>query len=66
MLNGKDTIIRLIARQIKKKLVRISEWVNFPEPKSLQGRVKVELNLTSYATIANLKNATGVDISSFV
>ena len=40
--------------------------MNFLEPKSLQGRVKVELNLTSYTTITNLKNATGVDISSFV
>ena len=39
--------------------------MNFPQPKSLQGRVKVELNLNSYATITNLKNETGVDISSF-
>ena len=37
----------------------------FPEPKSLGGRVKVELNLSNYATKADLKNATGVDASSF-
>ena len=38
----------------------------FPEPKSSGGRVKVELDLSSYATRADLKNATGVDISKFV
>ena len=37
----------------------------FPEPKSLEGRVKVELDLSNYATKADLKNETGVDISSF-
>ena len=37
----------------------------FPEPKSLGGRVKVELDLSSYATKADLKNATGVDTSKF-
>ena len=37
----------------------------FPEPKSLAGRVKVELDLSNYATNANLKNATSVDTSKF-
>ena len=37
----------------------------FPEPKSLGGRVKVELDLSDYATKADLKNATGVDKSKF-
>ena len=37
----------------------------FPEPKSLAGRVKVELDLPNYATKADLKNAAGVDISKF-
>ena len=35
----------------------------FPEPKCLGGRVKVELDLSKYATKPNLKNATGVDTS---
>ena len=35
----------------------------FPEPKSSGGRVKVELDLSNYATKAGLKNATGVDTS---
>ena len=32
----------------------------FPKPKSLGGRVKVELDLSNYATKADLKNATGL------
>ena len=37
----------------------------FPEPNSLGGKVKVELDLPNYATKTDLKNATGVDTSSF-
>ena len=37
----------------------------FPEPKSLGGKVKVELDLSNYATKTDLKNATGIDTSSF-
>ena len=37
----------------------------FPEMKSLGGRVKVELDLSNYVTKADLKTATGVDISKF-
>ena len=37
----------------------------FPEPKSSGGRVKVELDLSNYATKTDLKNATGVDTSNF-
>ena len=37
----------------------------FPEPKSLGGKVKVELDLYNYAPKADLKNATGVDTSCF-
>ena len=37
----------------------------FPEPKSSGGSVKVELDLSNYATKADLKNATGVDTSDF-
>ena len=37
----------------------------FPEPKALGGKVKVELDLSNYATKTDLKNATGVDTSSF-
>ena len=33
----------------------------FPDPKSSGGRLKVELDLSNYAKIADLKNTTGVD-----
>ena len=37
----------------------------FPEPKSSEGRVGDELDLCNYATKIDLKNAAGVDTSSF-
>ena len=37
----------------------------FPEQISSAGSVKVELDLSSYATKADLKNAKGADISKF-
>ena len=47
----------------KKDIVRMSEY--FPELKLLGRTVKVELDLSNYATKTDLKNATGVDIPSF-
>ena len=44
----------------KKDIVQISE--NFPEQKFYRENVKVELDLSNYATKTDLKNATGVDI----
>ena len=37
----------------------------FPKPKSLGVNVKVELDLSHYATKADLKNATSVNTSDF-
>ena len=37
----------------------------FPKPNSLRANVKVELDLSNYATKADLQNATGVDTSPF-
>ena len=37
----------------------------FPTPKFLEANEKVELDLSNYATKANLKNATGIDTSIF-
>ena len=37
----------------------------FPETKSSKGSVKVELDLSNYATKADLKNETAVDTSNF-
>ena len=38
---------------------------NFLKPKSLGGNGKVELDLSYYATKTDLKNAVGVDTSTF-
>ena len=38
---------------------------DFPEPKSLTGRVRVELDFPNYSRKVDLKNATGVDTSPF-
>ena len=37
----------------------------FPKSKSFGGRMKDELELSNYATKADLKNAIGVDTSKF-
>ena len=37
----------------------------FPEPKSLEGGVKLELDLPDYATKADFKNVTAVGTSQF-
>ena len=37
----------------------------FPKPKSLGANVKVELDLSNYATKADFKNGTGVDTLDF-
>ena len=50
MFNGNGTIIRLIVGFIKKIWYKL---------------VKIELDLSSYATKTDLKNATGIHISSF-
>ena len=42
----------------------MNEWI-FPKLKSLGANVKVESDLSNYATKADLKNATGVDTSKF-
>ena len=53
-------IVLLTVGLIKKKM---SEC--FPKSKSLGINVKVELDLSNYATKADLKNAMGVDTSDF-
>ena len=54
----------LFGSWIDKKRHSINEW-HFPKPKSLGVNVKVELDLSNYATKADLKNAAGVDTSFF-
>ena len=62
MTNGKAMIIFLVVKLIKNTLYKMSQY--FPKPyRSFGGNVKVELDLSSYATKTELKNAAGVDTS---
>ena len=62
MTNGKAMIILLVVKLIKKTLYKMSQY--FPKPyRTFGGNVKVELDLSSYATKTELKNAAGVDTS---
>ena len=61
MLNGKVIIIHLVAGLIKKTLHKMSQY--FPEPSGRDINVKVDLS--NYATKADIKNITHVDISGF-
>ena len=60
MSNGKAMIINLIAGLIKKTLYK-NTFLNHID--FFEGNVKFQLDLSSYATKAELKNATGVDTS---
>ena len=37
----------------------------FPKLRLLHGKVTIELNLSNYVTLSDLKNATGVNTSKF-
>ena len=63
MSNGKDMITHLIVGLIKRTLYKISQY--FPRYSCFEGNVKVELDLSSYATKTDLKNVTDVDVSNF-
>ena len=57
-------IILLIARLIKKTLYKMSQY--FPKPYESFGRgINVKINLSNYATKADIKNIFHVDTSSF-
>ena len=59
MWNGKVMIIRLIIGLIERK------WEHFRKTKSLVVNIKVELDLSNYATKADLENLTDVNKSDF-
>ena len=62
MLNWKAMIILLIAGLIKKTLYEMTQY--FPKPYRYFGRnINVKVDLSNYATKADLKNATGIDTS---
>ena len=59
MLNEKVMIICLIIGLIERK------WEHFRKPKFLVVDIKVELDLSNYATKADLENLAGVNKSDF-
>ena len=57
-------IIRLIAWKIKK--ISLYKMVYYSEPDNYgRTKIKVELDLSNYATKPEVKKATGVDTSNF-
>ena len=63
MSNGKAIIILLLAGLMKKTLYKMSQY--FPKPYNrFGGTLKVELDLSNYATRTDLKGATGTDKSN--
>ena len=62
MLNGKTTIVPSTVGLIK-NILQTTE--HFPQQKSLGRTVELGLDLSSYATRADLQNATGVATSFF-
>ena len=75
MSNGKDMIIHLIAGFIKKlnqmkffkmqfHCIKVSQY--FPKPyEPFGGDINVKVNLSNYATKADIKNISHVDTSGF-
>ena len=67
MLNGKVMIIHLIAGLIKKiyyNIVKMSQY--FPKPyEPFGGDINVKVDLSNYATKADIKNISHADTSSF-
>ena len=64
MLNGKVMIILLTVELIK--MISLYRTNYFPESYTYsKSKIKVEQELTNYATKPDFKNATGVDISNF-
>ena len=64
MSNGKDMIIHLIVGLIKKPCIKVSQY--FLKPfRSFGENINVKVDLSNYATKADLKNVTHVDASNF-
>ena len=62
-LNDEEIIGSFMIKNYKRVHYKMSYY---PPYKSSSNNVKVELNLTNYATKTDLKNITHVDVSSFV
>ena len=64
MLSGKVMIIRLIARLMKK--ISLYKMSHYPGPNShSRNKIKVELDLSNYATISDVKITASVNKPEF-
>ena len=63
MLNRTGMILHLIAGLIKKTFYKMGQY--FPKPyEPFGGDINVKVDLSNYATKADLKGATGIDTSN--
>ena len=63
MLNGKGMIILLIVGLIKGPCIKMSQ--HFPIPSNHKENIKVEIDLSNYATKKDINDITHVDTSNF-
>ena len=63
MLNGKVMIIHLIVGLIKIYCIKMNQY--FPKPSSHEENIKVEIDLSNYATKKGINDITHVDTSNF-
>ena len=61
-LNDEEIIGSFYGKELQRVYFKMSDY---PPYKSFSNNVKVELDLTNYATKTDLKNITHVDVSSF-
>ena len=65
MSNGKVIVVHLIVGLTKKTLYKMSQY--FPKPyKPFGGDINVKVDLSNYATKADIQNITHIDSSNFV
>ena len=65
MSNGKDMIIVLIVRLIKRHCIKMSQYFPKPFNSHFGDSIKVKIDLSNYATKTDIKNISHVDTSSF-
>ena len=62
MLNGKGMIVLLIVGLIKRHCIKMSQY--FPIPSSHKENIKVEIDLSNYATKKDINYIIHVDTSN--
>ena len=65
MSNGKDMIIVLIVRLIKRHCIKMSQYFPKPFNSHFGDSIKIKIDLRNYATRTDLKSVAYVDTSSF-